>query len=156
MRPSGNDNATAHNATDNPGLIFRPLPAAQEDLRLSPPSLVFQSKSLDESQELIERTLGGRTICETAGEEWVLSSSFDEAQDSLLAGSLAELQSTHVVSEGKRGGTDTVAGDPKIGHADCWIETRQTVKRPSGFVSSLFRRKPSGNRIAKPPDIPYE
>ena len=86
----------------------------------------------------------------------MLSSSFDEAQDSLLAGSLAELQSTHVVSEGKLVGADTVVGDPKIGRADCWIETRETVKQPVGFFSSLFRREPSGNRIAKPPDLPYE
>ena len=44
----------------NNGLIFRPLPAAEEDLTLSKPSLVFQCQHLTDSQELIEQK-GGRT-----------------------------------------------------------------------------------------------
>jgi len=186
--PTESKATTKRNTTANPGLIFRPLPAAQEDLRLSSPSLVFQCESLVEAQKLVEEKLGGRTfkigwrghgqlgslivghpsilgldirICEAAGNEWILSSSFDEAQESLLAGSLAELQSTHVVSEGKSGAAETSSGtgDTKNGNADCWVEFRSNVKHPTGFfkqfTSSLFQ-KPARTKVAKPPDIPYE
>ncbi|KAL7536820.1 hypothetical protein ACHAXR_007416, partial [Thalassiosira sp. AJA248-18] len=150
---NGSNDTTRKNTTDNPGLIFRPIPAAQEDLRLSPPSLVFQCKSLKEAQKLVEEKLGGRTfkigwrghgqlgslivshpllygldlrICEAAGNEWVLSSSFDEAQESLLAGSLEELQSSHVVSDGKSDGVEksSITVDTKSGDGDCWVEFR--------------------------------
>ena len=160
----------------NHGLIFRPLPAAREDLHLSSPSLVFQCKSLDEMRELVEDKLGGETykigwcghgqlgslivshpslmgleirLCESTSEEWVPSIHFDESQQSLLAGSLPELQSTHVVSQGDK---MTTSGDSKIGKGDCWVEVRSNVKRPSGFLKKL----PESNRIAKIPDLPYE
>lgn len=173
------------------GLIVRPLPAAQEDLRLSPPSLVFQCKSLATAQALVEEKLGGRTykigwrgngqlgslivshpsitgldvrICETPGDDWVLSSSFDESQDSLLAGSLEELQSVHVVSEGKH--TDSIEKSSTVGDettvktGDCWVELRTTMKHPSGFLkkfsSTASFQKPKQMTIAKPPDLPYE
>jgi len=179
--------AGKRNATANPGLIFRPLPAAEEDLRLSSPSLVFQCESLAKAQKLVEGKLGGAVfkigwrghgklgslivshpsilgldirICESASNDWVLSSSFDEAQESLLAGSLADLQSTHVVSEGKIGveaSSRTV--DKKNDNGDCWVELRSNVKHPTGFlnqfVSSLLN-KPARMKVAKPPDIPYE
>ena len=164
--------------TSNPGLVFRPLPAASEDLRLSPPSLVFQCVSLSEARELVEGELGGGTrkigwrghgqpgslivshpsvvgidvrICEAATEEWTLSSSFDESQDSLLAGSVAELQSTHVTSEGRSDVIDATSarGDERSGKGDCWVEFR------SGFVKSLFKKSP-GITVAKPPDLPYD
>ena len=164
--------------TSNPGLVFRPLPAAREDLRLSPPSLVFQCESLKEARELVEGELGGRThkigwrghgqrgslmvshpsvvgidvrICEAATEEWTLLSSFDESQDSLLAGSVAELQSTHVTSEGRSDGIDATSarGDERSGKGDCWVEFR------AGFVKSLFTKSP-GITVAKPPDLPYD
>ncbi len=170
--------------THTSGLVVRPLPAAQEDLRLSPPSLVFQCKSLVETQTLVEEKLGGRTtkigwrgnghlgslivshpsitgldirICETTGDEWVLSSSFDESQDSLLAGSLAELQSVHVVSEGRRNNnTEKTSGDKNTANGDCWIEVRTNAKHPAGFLKQLSRGKTNPLSVAKPPDIPYE
>lgn len=160
----------------NHGLIFRPLPAANEDLHLSSPSLVFQCESLEEVRELVEDKLGGKTykigwrghsqlgslivshpslmgleirICESTSEGWVPSIHFDESQQSLLAGSLPELQSTHVVSQGDK---MTTSGDSKIGKGDCWVEVRSNVKRPGGF----FKKSPESNRIAKIPDLPYE
>jgi len=182
----GTKSATKRNVTNDPGLIFRPLPAAQEDLRLSPPSLVFQCESLEGAQKLVEGKLGGRIekigwrghgqsgslivthpsiigldirICEAPGNEWKLEGMFAEAQESLLAGSLEELQSTHVVSEGKGDNTSTVKRDTKTLNADCWVEFRSNIKHPLGFfkqlTSSLFQ-KPARTKVAKPPDIPYE
>jgi len=183
---NGTKSATKRNVTDDPGLIFRPLPAAQEDLRLSPPSLVFQCESLEGAQKLVEGKLGGRIekigwrghgqsgslivnhpsiigldirICEAPGNEWKLEGMFAEAQESLLAGSLEELQSTHVVSEGKGDSTSTVKKDTKTLNADCWVEFRSNIKQPLGFfkqfTSSIFQ-KPARTKVAKPPDIPYE
>jgi 3-hydroxyacyl-CoA dehydrogenase len=125
--------------------------------------LVFQCPSLTDAQALVEDTLGGQTakigwrgdgqcgslivnhpsihgmdvrLCEVreSSNEWALSSSFDEAQESLLAGSLDELQSTLVMSDGK--GSDdesTVEVDPKTNSADCWVEVRSNVKHPTGY-----------------------
>ena len=96
-------------------------------------------------------------ICEAATEEWTLSSSFDESQDSLLAGSVAELQSTHVTSEGRGDGVDATSarGDERSGKGDCWVEFRSNVTRPAGFVKSLFKKSP-GITVAKPPDLPHD
>ncbi|KAL7546663.1 hypothetical protein ACHAWF_009996, partial [Thalassiosira exigua] len=160
--------------TDRSGLIFRPIPAAEEDLRLPPPSLVFQCDSLEESRKLVE-SQGGRTskigwrgdgglgslivghpsvpgldirVCEASGDEWALSARFDEAQESLLAASLTDLQSKHVVSEGQNQGVDS-----RSGNGNCWVELRANVRRPAGF----FRRlAPTKVEVAKPPDVPYE
>lgn len=158
--PRGNKGKTKSNTHHEPGLIFRPLPAADEDFHLSPPSLVFQCNSLSASQKNIEGKLGGRTdrigwrghnqsgslivshpstfgldirICEGVGEEWALSSSFDESTESLLAASLSELQSTHVVSEGKANGSDasSVKEDARNLKGDCWVEFRETSKNPA-------------------------
>lgn len=169
-----------------PGLIVRPLPAAQEDLRLSPPSLVFQCKSLIEAQTLVEQKLYGRTskigwrgngrlgsllvthpstigldirIYESSCDEWVLSSSFDESQDSLLAGSLAELQSAHVVSDGKQKATVEASSAGNVGSGDCWVEFRSNMKHPLGFLKQFatsLLQKTSQVKVAKPPDLPYE
>ncbi|KAL7435415.1 hypothetical protein ACHAXH_006388 [Discostella pseudostelligera] len=175
------------NKPNTPGLIVRPLPAAQEDLRLSPPSLVFQCKSLVNVQTLVEEKLGGRTskigwrgngqlgslivshpsitgldvrICESTGDEWVLSSSFDESQDSLLAGSLAELQSVHVVSDGKHNDIEkaSTVGDKHTANGDCWIEFRSNVKHPTGFLKHFAHSTSpkSPHLVAKPPDLPYD
>ncbi len=166
--------------TTNPGLIIRPLPAADGDMRLSPPSLVFRCESLSGSRDLIEGRLGGRThkigwrgnglsgslivshpsvtgieirIRESVHDGgWALSSSFDESQESLLAGSIAELQSTRVTSEG--GATTSIIGDDKIGNGDCWVEFRSNVARPVGFVNSLLRTSPRIS-VVKPPNLPY-
>ena len=175
-RQMANEDTPKANST---GLIFRPLPAAAEDLRLSTPSLVFQVKSLAKAQTLIEEKLGGRTfkigwrghgqlgslmvghpsiqgldirLCETTDStKWVPCNSFDEAQESLLAGSLSELQSAHVVSEGK---SSSITEDKKIGNGDCWVEVRSNVKNPSGFLKQFGSRKKQ--TIAKPPEIPFE
>ncbi len=183
--------------SSNPGLIFRPLPAATEDMRLPPPSFVFQCQSMTETQALLEGTLGGKTakigwrgdgaggslmvshpalagidIRISNGNEngdWILSSCFDEAQESLLAGSLDELQSAHVISEGASN-SDTqdesiLERDSNIGNADCWVEVRANVKHPTGFWKQFSPRsiwneitgksKKTG-KVAKPPDLPYE
>ena len=62
VNPEQEANTTKSRTANDPGLIFRPLPAADEDLRLSSPSLVFQCQSLKEAQELIEGKLGGSTF----------------------------------------------------------------------------------------------
>ena len=182
------------NTTTDPGLIIRPLPTATEDFRLPPPSLVFQCPSLTDAQALVEDTLGGQTakigwrgdgqcgslivnhpsihgmdvrLCEVreSSNEWALSSSFDEAQESLLAGSLDELQSTLVMSDGK--GSDdesTVEVDPKTNSADCWVEVRSNVKHPTGYRKQLYtwlRNRVTGKNgdrvsVAKPPHLPFE
>ncbi|KAL3762978.1 hypothetical protein ACHAWU_001125 [Discostella pseudostelligera] len=174
------------NKSNAHSLIIRPLPAAQEDLRLSSPSLVFQCKSLVDAQTMVEEQLSGRTskigwrgngqlgslivshpsitgldvrICETTGDEWVLSSSFDESQDSLLAGSLAELQSVHVVSEGKHEEKASTKGDKNTANGDCWVEFRSNVKHPSGFFKQFASATSLISpplRVAKPPDLPYD
>ena len=163
------------NKGNNDGLILRPIPAAEEDLRLSPPSLVFQCESIADVQTKIETQLQGYTfkigwrghcqlgslmvshpsilgldirISETGTDDWVPNSGFDEAQDSLLAGSLEELQSARVVSEGK-----SLVNDEKTNKGDCWIETRANISHPSGFFRSP---KKQAVTVAKPPSIPYE
>ena len=79
-------------------------------------------------------------ICQSTSEEWIPSSCFHEAQDSLLAGSLEELQSSHVVSEGKSGGVElsSMKSDKNTGNSDCWVEVRSNLKRPTGFFKKQF------------------
>jgi hypothetical protein len=162
-------------------LCVRPLPAAEADTRLPPPSLVFHTDSVDRIQE---RALTASTATSTATEgtddasqstgtatatavatakigyngtgkgqimvqtgDWTgldvrfceaarYSSMFAEAQASLQAGSLPELQRDE-------GG--------KLKNGDCWVEFRANLRHPAGFMR---RRKPP--RIAKIPDLPYE
>jgi len=143
------------------GLCLRPVPAALEDRELPPPSLVFSIGDLDELPEessvlkakigytgfrkgqimLRHQDIQGLDVrfCENRN----FNSMFAEAHESMLAGSLKELQSTHV-----NGGKDD--SDPKTQNADCWVEFRANLSNPSGFVRN---RKP---RIAKAPDLPYE
>lgn len=169
-----NDKVKTNSAST--GLIIRPIPAATEDLRLPPPSLIFHCSSLDNAKEIVERELGGKTekigwrgathrgnliashpsisgLDVRISEDWALSSSFDEAEQSVLAGSLDELQSSHVMSEGKHNGSDnTITADSKVNNSDCWVEVRSNMKRPSGFL----KRFGSHPRVAKPPQLPYE
>ena len=169
-----NDKVKTNSAST--GLIIRPIPAATEDLRLPPPSLIFHCSSLHNAKEIVERELGGKTekigwrgathrgnliashpsisgLDVRISEDWALSSSFDEAEQSVLAGSLDELQSSHVMSEGKHNGSDnTITADSKVNNSDCWVEVRSNMKRPSGFL----KRFSSHPRVAKPPQLPYE
>ena len=177
--------------------ILRPLPAAETDLTLSNPSLIFQCKSLDTMQEKIsdEVTISkvGFNSLSSSGqlvihhpaiqgieirlcESTELSSSFAEAQDSLMAGSLDDLQNVNVLAEGGAGktksmdvelysskssqGTQNISKergkvDAMNGLGDCWVEFRANMKRPVGFFDKKARVKPV-QTIAKPPDLPYE
>jgi len=171
--------------SNNNNLCLRPLPAAKEDRKLPPPSLVFSTHSVDHVQELasamtvddiketnkdkdassptatvaVVRTgkIGytgngvGQIMLQTT--DWMgldvrfcqatkYSSMFAEAQESLLAGSLAELQSPHVLQGGSK----------QVKEGDCWAEFRANLKHPSGFLQRTA--KPS--KIAKAPDLPYE
>ena len=83
--------------------------------------------------------------------KWVPNSGFDVAQDSLLAGSLEELQSAHVVLEGK-----SLVKEDKTNKGDCWEETRANISHPSGFMKQLLSPKKQTVTVAKPPSIPYE
>ncbi|KAL7447530.1 hypothetical protein ACHAXM_010808 [Skeletonema potamos] len=156
------------------GLVLRPLPAAHEDLRLPPPSLIFQCP-LNDAKELVEKELGGKTakigwrgdkhrgslivnhpsivgLDVRINEDWVLSSCFDEAEQAVLAGSIQDLQSSNVMSEGKHDDNQDITIDPKTNKADCWVEARSNVKHPAGFL----KRFSNNTRIAKPPHLPYE
>lgn len=169
-------------------VVFRPLPAAKEDLTLPPPSFVFRCDSLDNAQTVIENS--GATCAKVgfsghdrrgqlivrhellAGldfrmcEATKLSSSFAEAQESLLAGSLDDLQNINVMAEGgKRTSADSDSpgrSDAMNGLGDCWVEFRANLRNPSGFWKrkSLVPLKKShrtqSKRIAKAPDIPFE
>lgn len=163
------------------GIAFRPLPAAKEDLTLPPPSLVFGCESLDNAQQAIDDSgaisakVGfsgnGRKgqlivrhdlltgldfrMCE-AGSSF--SSIFAEAEESLLAGSLDDLQNANVMAEGGAGiyaSSNSVQGksDAMNGLGDCWIEFRANMRNPSGFWQK--RNQESSKRIVKPPHIPY-
>jgi hypothetical protein len=144
---------------DQSKLCLRPLPAAEADTRLPPPSLVFHTDSVDRIQELaladnlssatatakigFNGTGKGQIMVQTG--DWTgldvrfceatkYTSMYAEAQASLQAGSLPELQ--HGSGEKENG--------------DCWVEFRANLRHPAGF---LRRRKPP--RIAKAPDLPY-
>lgn len=143
-------------------LCLRPLPAAKEDRRLPPPSLVFHTDSVDRIEELalaettatakigFTGTVKGQIMVQTA--DWAgldvrfcqatkYSSMFAEAQESLLAGSLPELQSPDVLQGG--------SGKKKDG--DCWGEFRANLRHPTGFLQPARQQK-----IARAPDLPYE
>lgn len=148
----------------------RPLPTAGEDQRLPPSSLVFQGDSLEgmESKQGVKVSkigfggskMGQYILMHPALEgldvrlcpQTKISSSFCEAQDSLLAASLDELQSTNTLLAGGEQGKH----DEKIGNADCWVEVRANLRSPSGFWSRKAGTGVTKNRIAKIPDIPYE
>jgi hypothetical protein len=188
IRPNLKSNVNTSNATNfKDGLILRPLPSAAEDFRLPQPSIVCQCSSLSKGQEVVENNLGARTakigwrggngqngslmvshpsirgldirLVEVA-DEWVLNSYFDEAQDALLAASLNDLQSSHVITEGSEGKEKDIERrvDPKNLNADCWVETRANVKNPLGYfrLSKRWSTDSQKNAVAKPPDLPFE
>ena len=80
-------------------------------------------------------------------EQTKYSAGFAEAQESLLAGSLPSLQSTHVLD----GAQGTV--DPRTDKMDCWVEFRESVRNPVGYWS---KQTTTNKRTAKAPDLPYE
>ena len=146
-------------------LCLRPLPTALQDRRVAPSSLIFHVNSLESELEHMQLkdthfvhrigytgTQKGQImlrhpdlhgldlrLCESNKR----NSMFAEAQESLMAGSLEELQSTHVLEK-------PTEVDPRTNNMDCWVEFRATVRHPSGF----FQKKKAG--VAKAPDIPYE
>lgn len=82
------------------------------------------------------------------------SSHFPEAQQALLAGSLAELQSNNVLSDGVDGKANR--SDAMNGLGDCWVEFRANMKQPSGFIKHRRTDAAKPPRVAKIPDLPYE
>lgn len=142
-------------------LRLRPLPGALDDRILPPPSIILHSSELPNSvgEETSVSKIGftgtgkgGQVMLRHDDVKGLdvrlcssnsLSSMFAEAHESLLAGSLSQLQSAYV--EGSSGQID-----PKTNQTDCWIEFRTTMTNPSGY----WRSKKA--RIAKPPDLPYE
>lgn len=75
------------------------------------------------------------------------TSMFTEAQESLLASSLPELQSANVL---KASGKDQPGeDDARIGSSDCWVEVRTMVQNPRGFAPSRKSRVASA-----PPSYP--
>jgi hypothetical protein len=142
---------------------IRPLPTASEDRRLPPPSLVFHC---NDSEEIEPENSGARTakigyrgnkmgqlmlqhedllgldirFCSSTK----VSSAFSEAQDSLLAGSLNELQSTNTLLVGGEKAKD----DDRIGQSDCWVEVRANLKSPSGFLKRPTGSVPSKQKLA--------
>lgn len=155
----------------NNGLAMRPLPSAKEDRSLPAPSLVFQcaDTSEEELHGVVTAKIGFSGTSRQG--QWMVahadlpgldlrltdsntfSSSFAEAQDSLLASSLSELQNENVLLEG--GGNQRASSDAMNGAGDCWVEFRANLKQPSGFM----KRKPKGakaDKVAKVPNLPYE
>ena len=183
-RPQNLNATTAELLANHDGLILRPIPSAPEDFKLPHPSLVIQCSSLVEVQDIVENKLNGRTakigwrgdgengslivshpsvmgldirLVETS-DKWVLNTYFDEAQEALLAASLDDLQSSHVITEGNEGMNKDIERqvDPKNLNADCWVETRANVKNPLGFLSKKWSVRSNKTVVAKPPDLPYE
>lgn len=175
----------------NGGLVIRPLPSATSDLTLPSPSFIFKCDSLkNKEQALINGVSLSKLGCngiergqmlihhhDVQGielrfcEARQLSSSFAEAQESLMAGSLDDLQNVNVMVEGgktrsqydvkidandisSQGATKSRV-DVMNGLGDCWVEFRANIKRPLGFFDKKARTK-SIQRIAKAPDLPYE
>lgn len=158
-------------------LALRPLPAASEDRMLPAPSLVFSCRNLDDPPVLQGARIGkigfnGTTRKRRQGQLMVAhpdlpgldfrltdsmeySSSFAEAQDALLAGSLQELQNENVLLEGGDGRHERMKPDAKDGEGDCWVEFRANVKRPLGFMTRKSKTL-YVTKVAKVPDIPYQ
>lgn len=168
-------------------LAFRPLPTPTVDMNLPPPTLVFQCQSFDEAKTSIEN-MGGKAAkvgfsgSSQEGQLRVLglnalsgldvrycesqsfSTSFAEAEEAMMAGSLEELQSVNVMTMGGnvKGGSvddddDNITAqrtDPKTNHGDCFVEFRANLKRPSGFFKSTPNS--GGGRIAKGYNMPFE
>jgi len=146
---------------DTKPIIIRPLPAAKADFAVSNPSFIFQCPSLMSASFEIQKHSassakvgfhGGRNgqlmvlhkdlmgldirFCENDR----LSSSFDEAQQALLAGSLDGLQHPDVLQEGATY-SDSNKGKASLTDGDCWVEFRENLKKPKIFLSKNFNRR---------------
>eukprot|EP00559_Dactyliosolen_fragilissimus_P004825 CAMPEP_0184867304 /NCGR_PEP_ID=MMETSP0580-20130426/25917_1 /TAXON_ID=1118495 /ORGANISM="Dactyliosolen fragilissimus" /LENGTH=476 /DNA_ID=CAMNT_0027367499 /DNA_START=127 /DNA_END=1557 /DNA_ORIENTATION=- len=189
-----------NNKVQNQNIALRPLPSSNEDIRLPPPTLIFQCPSLDDAREsltqygvqaskigfsgnknsgqlrVIHEAFSGLDVrfCEQQN----LSAQFAESQEALMSASLEELQSTNIFLEGgavKPGkendkatslGNRQSKGDSMNGMGDCWVEFRANIRQPAGFFKNrknLVNGKSfqtdkfsKVERVAKPPDIPYE
>lgn len=163
----------------NHGVAIRPLPSAKEDRILPAPSLVFYCEDLDQAADTLS-TLGavsakiGYNGLQNSGQLMVshpnllgldirltdstdYTSSYPEAQEALLASSLAELQNANVLLEGGKENKATRAQmDERVNAGDCWVEFRANMKRPLGFVNPRVKSGGRVRRIAKAPDLPYE
>lgn len=147
----------------------RPLPTASEDRSLPPPSLVFHCNDLEEVDMTKEGAKTGKIgfSGNRIGQLMVqhedllgldirfcpsekVTSVFDEAQDSLLAGSLDELQSTNTLLAGGEKSKD----DDRIGVADCWVQVRANLKSPSGFLKRQGRSSSTQKPNARPINTP--
>ena len=157
----------------NSRTCIRPLPTAAEDQRLPSPSLIFHCESPDEVFRIKdcgfrEARIGYGGLGPDHGQVMLLhedlkgldvrycprttiSSTFSEAQESLLAGSLHELQSTNILISGGEG----VKRDERIGNGDCWVEVRASLKQPSKYWQRSKGRKIS-QKVAKISELPYE
>ena len=176
----------------NGGLVIRPLPSATSDFTLPSPSFIFQCDSLkNKEQALVNGVALSKLGCngiergqmlihhhDVQGielrfcEARQLSSSFAEAEESLMAGSLNELQNANVMVEGGKTksqydvkidvsnnsgnqGAKKLRIDAMNGLGDCWVEFRANIKHPLGFFDKKARTK-TVQRTAKAPDLPYE
>lgn len=152
---------------------IRPLPTAAEDQRIPSPSLIFHCESPEDVIKMREygfreARIGYGGLGPDHGQVMLfhedltgldvrycprttVSSQFSEAQESLLAGSLNELQSTNIMVSG--GGNAT--SDERIGNGDCWVEVRANLKRPSNYWQRSNKTSRE-QKVAKIPDLPYE
>jgi hypothetical protein len=158
-------------------LCVRPVPMAKEDRRLLSPTLIFHTNPQN-LQDLQTRSIEKNTVnvvkigytgrsthgqllipdplatMDGSGVDVRLCSAkkhtsmFAEAQDSLFAGSLSELQSKHVLSSSN-------ISDPKLNQTDCWVEFRANLRHPLGFLPSFKSTSPP-HKIAQAPNLPYE
>ncbi|CAJ1904744.1 unnamed protein product [Cylindrotheca closterium] len=148
----------------------RPLPTASEDRSLPPPTLIFHCDDLEAVDTTKEGTRTGKigfSGSSRIGQLMVqhedllgldirfcssekVKSAFDEAQESLLAGSLDELQSANTLLAGG----ETSKDDDKIGVADCWVEVRANLKSPSGFLKRPNKSSASQKPSARPINTP--
>lgn len=157
----GRHSPPVHNSSNLP-IVIRPLPAAKVDFVLSNPSIIFHCPCLEHVSHEIQRHgaipakvgfHGGKKgqlmvlhkdfagldirFCESDN----LSYSFDEAQVALLAGSLDGLQNPDVLLEGDRDMGNEGDKLKSIG-GDCWVEFRENLKKPNGFLRSnnIFKK----------------
>jgi len=139
----------------NASTCIRPLPTAGEDRTLPSPSLIFHCDAPENESCFIKEHgfqearigFGGGRM--NKGQVMLLhndllgldvrycpqtniSSAFSESQESLLAGSIKELQSKNtLLAVGEKG-----KHDERILNGDCWIEERAKFRQPLSYFRS--------------------